>query len=64
MSHLNKPKSKNLNECMTKLKMLYGLAPYNNAGNQVYKDGWFARSIESDFEADTIKQAKKELKIK
>ena len=58
-----KMKSNDLEKCKESFKRLNGLHPYNVPNNQVYGDWVFAISIINDFEEETIKKAKEELKI-
>lgn len=54
-------KSTDFNECLDKMKKFYGVVPYDGSSNYLKGDGWFYSSIERDFDADTIKEAKEKI---
>lgn len=50
-------------ELLEKLRKFHGLHPYNTQSNYAIGDPYFAMSIERDFTAEQIKEAKKKLGI-
>lgn len=50
-------KSTDITECIRKLKMFYGLPPYDEPTNFCRNDPWFIEGIYNDFEVETIFQA-------
>lgn len=55
-------KSTDITECIRKLKMFYGLPPYDSTTNFCRNDGWFKASIHNDFEEETIIQAEAKIR--
>jgi hypothetical protein len=51
-------------ECMEELKKLHGLPPYDEPGNLLYGDGYFAQSIRGRYAKQTMDEAKSQLGIK
>lgn len=62
MSHYKNKKSTDITECKRKLKMFYGLPPYDGPTNFCRHDGWFKASIYNDFEEGIITQAEAEIR--
>lgn len=54
-------KSNDLKLCIDKLKMYYGIAPYDDNTNYAKGDSWFYSSILKEFKEKTIKLADKQL---
>lgn len=56
---VNEMKRNDVNKCVDDLKKLNGLPPYDGGSNFVRNDGWFARSIEQDYDRATRDEAEK-----
>lgn len=52
---------KDLNSCIDKLKVYYGIAPYNNPGNLAYLDRYYYKTIRDSYDSDTLKKAEEEI---
>lgn len=50
-----------IKECMDKLKIYYGMYPYNKPSNIAYLDRYFYKSIRDEFDLDTLLEAEKEI---
>ena len=52
---------KNLENCVDKLKVYYGISPYNSPSNIAYHDRYYYKSVRDAYDSDTLVKAEKEI---
>ena len=52
---------KDLDSCIEKLKVYYGINPYNKPNNLAYLDRYYYKSVSDSYDSDTLRMAEKEI---